>query len=392
MYIGVSDIHIWDDMHSPQYTHKDIGKLLKKSLKNDFINALPLQMANNCIYTKEDILKTVMFSITQDIYVAYGSKKLHKQQRKSPSDDDVFCHLNKLNTNQVFSTFNQANNCLLKQAARQGVFNDPHQCGLDIHKTPWYGKEKDIHVLGMERVRGTNFGHAYASIECVNTRERFTLATLPLHQFTTKEQILTYLVTKARNHIQISRQFLDREFFNVESLTTLLTIPVQFVIPAEHNNPIKKLIISAHHQGSKIPETESFAFITPYTMRKAKQQVTVTLVIVISPSKKQDEPMNEFAYVTNIPVTLENALELADSYRNRWGIETGYRVKEQVRGKTCSQQYPVRLLFQLLSIFLYNLWQLCNLILSVKLHWNKRKYLVILPLFKDIISDELSGR
>ena len=321
MYIGVSDIHIWDDMHSPQYTPKDIGKLLKKSLKNDFINALSLQMATNCTYNKEDILKTVMYSITQNIYVAYGSKKRQRQQRKSPSDDDVFYHLNKLNTTQVFSAFNQANNSLLTKAAQHGVFHTPRQCGLDIHKTPWYGKKRDIHVLGMERVRGTNFGHAYASIECVNTKERFTLAALPLHQFTPKEKMLTYLNTTARNHVQLSRQFLDREFFNVESLTTLLTIPVQFVIPAEHNNLIKKLIISAHHQGSKIPETESFAFITPYTMKKAKQQVTVTLVIVISPSKKQDEPMDEFAYVTNIPVTLENALELADSYRNRWGIE-----------------------------------------------------------------------
>jgi len=379
-------------MHSPQYTHKDIGKLLKKSLKHDFTAALPLQMANNCTYTKENILKNVMFSIAQNVYVAYGSKRLQQQQQKCPSDDDVFYHLNKLNTKQVFSTFTQVNTCLLTQAAQQGIFNNPLQCGLDIHKIPWYGKEKDIHVLGMERVRGTNFGHAYASIECVNTKGRFTLAALPLHQFTTKKQILTYLVTEAKVHVVISRLFLDREFFDVESLTTLLGLPVHFVIPADHNDKIKELIISTHHQGVKIPGTESYALITPYTMKKGKQQVTVILVVILYPSKKPGETMDEFAYVTNIPVTLENALELAESYRNRWGIETGYRVKEEVRGKTCSRQYPVRLLFQLLSIFLYNLWQLCNLILRVKLQWNKRKYLVILPEFKDIISDQLSGR
>jgi len=379
-------------MHSPQYTHKDIGKLLKKSLKKDFITDLPLQMANNCIYTKEHILNTVLFAISDDIYVEYATERLQWKAQDVPSSDDVFYHLNKLTAQQVFSTFNQVNTCLLTQAAQHGVFNIPLQCGLDIHKIPWYGEEKDIHVLGMERVRGTNFGHAYASIECVNTRGRFTLSALPLHQFTTKEQILAYLITEAKVHVMISRLFLDREFFNVESLTTLLGLPVQFVIPAEHNDKIKELIISAHHQGIKIPETESYSLITPYTMKKGKQQVTVTLVVILSPSKKPGEPLDEFAYITNIPVTLENALELAESYRNRWGIETGYRVKEQVRGKTCSQKYPVRLLFQLLSVFLYNLWQLCNLMLSVRLHWNKQKYLVILPEFKDILSDQLSGR
>ena len=379
-------------MHSSSYTQKDISKFLKKSLKNDFVTTLPLFMANNCTYTKENILNTVMFSITQDVYVAYGSRKFQKRKQRSPSNDDVFYHLNKLNTKQVFYTFTQVNTCLLIQAAQHSIFAIPLQCGLDIHKIPWYGKTRDIHVVGMDNVRGTNFGHAYASIECVNTRGRFTLAALPLHQFTTKQQLLTYLITEANRHVMISRLFLDREFFDVDSLKTLLNLPVQFVIPAEHNNVIKERIILAHHQGVKIPGEESFAFITPYTMKKAKQHVTLTLVVILSPSKKPGEPLDEFTYVTNIPVALDNALEVAESYRNRWGIETGYRVKEEIRGKTCSQQYPVRLLFQLLSIFLYNLWQLCNLVLRVKLHWAKRRYPMILPEFKDIISDQLLGR
>jgi len=378
-------------MHSPQYTHKDIGKLLKKSLKHDFTTSLPLPMANNCTHTKENILNNVLFSITHNVYVAYGSKRL-QQQHICPSDDTVFYHLNKLNTKQVFSTFTQANTCLLTQAAQQGIFTNPLQCGLDIHKVPWYGEKKDVHVLGMERVRGTNFGHAYASIECVHTTARYTLAALPLHQFTKKEQMIKYLITEASNHIDIGLLFLDREFFDVESLTTLRGLLVWFVIPADHNTLVKKYIIQAHHQGVNIPGTESYAYITPYTMKKGKQSVTITLVVILKPSKKSGETWDEFAYVTNMSVTLKNALELAESYRNRWGIETGYRVKEDVRGKTCSRQYPVRLLFQLLSILLYNLWQLCNLILRVKLHWDKKGYLVILPEFKDIISDQLSGR
>ncbi|PNX50879.1 MAG: hypothetical protein BV458_12405 [Thermoplasmata archaeon M9B2D] len=89
-------------MHSPQYTQKDIGKILKKSLKKYFITALSLEMVHNCVYTKEDVLRTVMFSITRDVYVVYGSKKLQKKHKKSPSDDDVFYHLNKLTTKQVF--------------------------------------------------------------------------------------------------------------------------------------------------------------------------------------------------------------------------------------------------------------------------------------------------
>ena len=352
-------------MRSTTYTRKAIDKLLKNSLKNNFIDSLPLSMAGNCTYTKEDILNTVLFAVANGTYVEYATEHLQVKKDDVSSSDTVFYHLNKLTSKTVFSTFQQMNTHLLAHARHQGVFKHPIQCGLDIHKIPWYGHTRDIHVLGMERVRGTNFGHGYASIECVNTRERFTLAALPLTQFTSKQQILIYLVQEARTHLCMSLLFLDKEFFDVESLSSLLNLPVCFVMPADHNTAVKKIILSAHSQSQPIPRREECALITRYTMVKEKQSVTATLVVILYPPRRSGGHWEEFAYVTNIPVTLDNALVLAESYRSRWGIETGYRVKEEVRGKTCSQNYAVRLLFQMLSILLYNLWHLCNLILVI---------------------------
>ena len=118
----------------------------------------------------------------------------------------------------------------------------------------------------------------------------------------------------------------------------------------------------------------------------------LTLVIVVESPERFDGEWNMFAYATNIPVTKDNALELADSYRSRWGLETGYRVKEEVRGKTCSRNYAIRLFLQLLSILLYNLWQLCNVTFSIAMCWCKEGYVIILEEFKDIISDSILGR
>jgi len=378
-------------MHSP-YTQKDINKVLKKSLKHDIIGALPLPMAENCTYTKKEIISTVLLAVSEDIYIEYAANLLQIKKDDSPSSDAVFYHLNKLDSKTVFSTFQQMNNSLLDQVQHQSIFNHPVWCGLDIHKVPYYGETQDIHVLGMEHTRGTSFGHAYASIECVNIRERFTLAALPLTQFTTKQQMITHLVQRARTHAQISLLFLDREFFDVESLSTLIGLSMSFVIPAERNPVVKKIILSAHSQSQRIPGKNEQALITRYTMTKGKQSVTVTLVVILYPPKKSGENWDEFAYVTNIPVTLDNALMFAESYRSRWGIETGYRVKEEVRGRTCSQRYQVRLLFQLLSILLYNLWHLCNLVLRCQLHWQKRGYPLILVAFKDRIAESILGR
>jgi len=349
-------------------------------------------MAENCTYTKEDILNTVFFAVSEDTYVEYAVEHLQTKKYDVPSSDDVFYHLNKLTNNNVYSTFKQINNSILSQAQQQGVFKRPIQCGLDIHKIPWYGQTRDIHVLGMDRVRGTNFGHGYASIECVNARKRFTLAALPLTQFTTKKQMISYLVQETRDYADISFLFLDREFFDVESLTTLMRLAICFVIPADHNAVVKKIILSAHSQSQPVPGKKECALITNYTMTRGKQTVTTNLVVILYPPRKTKEKWKSFAYVTNIPVTLNSALMLAENYRRRWGIETGYRVKEEVRGKTCSQNYAVRLLFQILSILLYNLWHLSNLILIIKLFWKKKRYPMILHAFRDTIADQIIGR
>lgn len=380
-------------MYSPQYTQKDIGKYLKNSLKKEFINDLPITMAENCTYTKRNIINTVIFSVSNNNFIEYSTKRLQDKKGFCPSSDTVFYHLNKLNENSVFSTFQQVNQTLLNQAKHQGVFDKPVWCGLDIHKMPWYGKKKDIFVLGMERVRGTSFGHGYASLECVNPGKRFTLSALPLNQFTTKKKIISFLVNQAREHVDISRLFLDREFFNIESINMLEELSALFVIPVKENKKITSLIkeFKQKCQKSLPPYEPYYTLITDYTLKKVKDSSTFTMVLVVESPEKPDDEWDVFTYATNIPVTQVNAVEIADSYRKRWGIETGFRVKENVRGKTCSPDYAIRLFLQLLSILLYNLWQLCNIMLFITTCWCKKGYIIILEEFKDIISDSIIG-
>jgi putative transposase len=379
-------------MHSP-HTQFDISKHIKKSIKNEIVYNLPIPMAGNCTYTKKNIINTVIFSISNNNFIEYSSKRLLDKRGFCPSSDAVFYHLNKLNEKKVFSTYQQTNQTLLNQAKHHGVFNKPVSCGLDIHKIPWFGKKKDVHVLGMERVRGTNYGHGYASLECIEPGRRFTLSALPLNQFTTKKKIIRHLVNEARKHADINRLFLDREFFNIESINVLKELSALFVIPAKRNKKIGKIIREFKQKCQKKPPYEEhYSLITEYTLKKGKDSATFTLVVIVESPERFDGEWNVFAYATNILVTKDNALELADSYRSRWGIETGYRVKEEVRGKTCSPDYAIRLFLQLLSILLYNLWQLCNIVVSIAICWDKEGYVIILEEFKDIISDSIIGR
>ena len=55
-------------MHSA-YTQRDIGKVLKKSVKRGIVDAVPLKMGKNCVYSKEETIKTVAFSVSNNNFV-----------------------------------------------------------------------------------------------------------------------------------------------------------------------------------------------------------------------------------------------------------------------------------------------------------------------------------
>ena len=45
------------------------------------------------------------------------------------------------------------------------------------------------------------------------------------------------------------------------------------------------------------------------------------------------------------------------------GIETGYRVQDNAQAKTTSTNYKLRLLYQMASVLLYNVWRYANFLL-----------------------------
>ncbi len=76
------------------------------------------------------------------------------------------------------------------------------------------------------------------------------------------------------------------------------------------------------------------------------------------------------AFATNMNVN-ENESGLANYlfglYSKRWGIETGYRMKKELRARTTSKNYMIRLFYFLFSTLLYNIWILLDSIISKSL-------------------------
>lgn len=101
--------------------------------------------------------------------------------------------------------------------------------------------------------------------------------------------------------------------------------------------------------------------IKDYEMTEGKVKFNLAII---------DDGQGKKAFATNMDIN-ENEAGLAERlfnlYSRRWGIETSYRMKKEMRAKTTSKNYSIRLFYFLFATLLCNLWILIDSIISKSL-------------------------
>ncbi|MHB8566711.1 MAG: hypothetical protein ACYC7D_08145 [Nitrososphaerales archaeon] len=95
-----------------------------------------------------------------------------------------------------------------------------------------------------------------------------------------------------------------------------------------------------------------FTYTTSGHRRKKSEQATFEVVVAYDKSKDY-----KYLFATNLPYRAEAVLRL---FKNRWGIETSYRMSNQFLMKTTSRNYVVRLFYYLFACLVYNAWVMYN--------------------------------
>jgi putative transposase len=238
-----------------------------------------------------------------------------------------------------------------ESARKANHFPRTVDCSIDYTSWHFYGNKNAPMVTEMQPDRGTTHCYKFATINISENNQRFTLLAIPVGPFDKKEEILKTLLDYAKQRVKIRRLYVDRGFFDSNSIALFKRYQIKFLMPCTANERIKKIL-------EIVP--------TPTVIKDYEMKNTLFNVVVVT-----DEYGIRRAFATNIDFN-ENDVGLTERlfylYSKRWSIETSYRVKKHsFRPKTTSKNYFIRLFYFLFSALMYNLWLLADILICLAL-------------------------
>src|SRR5512135_3501532 len=235
----------------------------------------------------------------------------------------------------------------------------PLRMAVDLTLIAYYGKHPldDPLIYRGQAKRGTNSFFADVTAYLVLHGERFTLAVAPVTRSKSLKQVLQELfaaVSKAG--LKIGLLLLDRGFYSVEVIRYLQRARRPFLMPVvchgrKANHPLGP-------SGSNVFKAMKTSGWSTHTLRDGKKN-TATVSVCVKRARcknKHGKRKSEtwvYAYWGIAPKRVD---WVRDTYRRRFGIETGYRQMNQCRIRTTTRKFHVRFLYVAIGLLLRNLW------------------------------------
>lgn len=309
-------------------------KFVKKVYKNllSFLtNNLPVKLKQNNIYTKQDVLKPILRACVENTTTESSCRRLN-----NISSDSVFYHLNKLSFKQIKACFEKGiQHSFTKTKKKHRLTNAT--IAIDMTDTEYYGQNNSVWVHNTKDGKVLRVISVHIVVNCY----RFTIAVIPVSVFDIKHKLVNQLIETAKQHFTIDCVLLDRGFESIDVINTLNDIGVNYIIPKKRNAKTVKILGQCY--------LDNIDRIK-HRIKQGNRYAEFDLVLC-----ETDEDI--VGFITNMD---RKPNDIANLYKTRWGIETGYRMKNIFYARTCSRSFGVRFLFILLSFMLYNFWVLAN--------------------------------
>lgn len=330
-------------------TAKTIGQI------KNFLHIIFPVVKENTPYKDIDIFLNMLITAAQtNDFVNNTSKKL----KPGPNGQTLFNRLKDCTLSELECAFNKT---LTKnfRSIKNFLRNRHVVLAFDTTCEPFYGdlNNNAFWIHGYQPVRGSTGSFQYLTVSIVINEEKFILGAIPLTVGWYQADYVEKLIRLARKYVKIERCLFDRGFTSYELIHRLKKLRVGYQIfwrkdkkretwlTKELKSMKKRDLKEVYHTGE---------FSADFSIYKVKTR----FVIIKEYQWKDEEKAYDWVFATNCKFKIKS--NYLKSYKRRWGIETSYRVLDEIRIRTTTHDHVKRYFLFVFCCLLYNLWKFYN--------------------------------
>ena len=224
----------------------------------------------------------------------------------------------------------------------------------DLHDECYYGAsdaaDPDNWVCRGATREGTTRFYRCATLSVIRNRVRVNLAVVFVHPDDALADVLKNLLNYVQKRgLHLQRLYADKGFCTIPVLRFMLEHTALEVIVAA---PIKGKTggLRALCQGQHSYRTE-------HTFQSQPNGTLTVPVGIVRAYKTYRNGTRKATWLGYVLIRVNDSLRrVRETYRERFGIDTGYRLMEQVRARTTSTNPAFRFLLMAIALVLINIW------------------------------------
>jgi hypothetical protein len=313
-----------------------------------------IKLPSNADYEFERILNVLLHAATStsnSLESASNDLKRKNPKEKIPSSDTIFNYINCNNIGDILSAFRSINLEIFEMMELEGKV---HDVAIDFHHVPFCGDKNTPLIRGMKPKNGTSWGYEYCTLDIIGD-DKLTFDVIPISALKKDYSILIELLLKRLEtmNVKVGTVYLDKEFCNDDTISVLTRLKINFVIACKLNKKIKREL------GKFKKENGHKSTVFEYQFNENGTKFNLVAV----PHEKKEYIL--FATNKDMKSIKEFEKSIPEEYKKRWNIETGYRVKNDFKIRTCTKSPVARTLFFVIQCTLYNILNMLKSVLEI---------------------------
>jgi hypothetical protein len=223
---------------------------------------------------------------------------------------------------------------------------------IDTHHLPYYGRRTTPHIVGGQKKQGTKYFFSYATATLIHRRRRYTVGLLPLTAALPPHQIVAALLDQIRGHgLLVGGVVLDSGFDSGDTLLDLQRRGLSYTVPLRRKGR------GSNRRNACFAWPHGTVGELTWVTDRTRHAVTTRVLVWKRPHQPATK-VYAFAGWGDARAVAEarRAWLGRRRYRERFGIETSYRQKNQARAWTTSTDVVYRLLLEGLAHLLRQIW------------------------------------